>query len=453
MHTQHTQNARRTGRGVRALAFGSLAAAVSLVGLGCSGPKPEMKAPPPPAVVVSRPVKQPVQSYYEYNGYLDAVEKVDVRARVKGYLEKVHFTEGVEIKKGSDLYTIDPREYQAAEAKALADIERAKADNANAKAQIKLAQAELDRQNKLGTAAAQTDKDKAAATLAANEAMLQTAVANEHAGEAALRNARLDLEYTQVKAPIGGQISRTLVTQGNLVGQNEPTMLTTIMRMDEMYVYFDAPERELVEYLREAASPATGAPPATQKFDLGVANDLGYPYHGTINFRDNKVDTATGTVRIRGWLENPIPPGGKSRPLYPGLYAKVRVPAGPPRELPVIPEEALMTGQEGRYVYVVGDDNVAVKRTVTVVPQVYWKAKPGNAEPGWMLTQTGPPPKNPDGSEGKLPPPKALQSLVAIEAGLAVGDRVVVNGLQKVYPGKPVTPEAAELQAPAAPPK
>lgn len=450
MRTQQSENAPRRAHGVRAFVFGSLAAITSLAGVGCADKKPEMKPPPPPAVVVAQPVVQSVKSFYEYNGYLDSVEMVQIRARVKGYLEKVHFTEGVEIEKGADLYTIDPREYQATEAKALADIERAKADGANAQAQIDLAQAELDRQNKLGTAAAQTDKDKAAATLAANKAQLKTAIANEHAGDAALRNARLDLEYTHIKAPIGGLISRTLVTQGNLVGQNETTLLTTIMRMDKLYVYFDAAERELAGYLQAAG---TGAKATGLGIDVGVANDVGFPHHGTIDFRENKVDTSTGTVRIRGWLENPLPPGGNSRLLYPGLYAKVRVPAGPPRDLPVIPEDALMTGQEGRYVYVVGPDNVAIKQTVTVVPQVFWKVLPGAKAPGWMLNPTGPPPKNPDGTEGQLPPPKAVQAMVAIEAGLSVGDRIVVNGLQKVYPGKPVTPEIAELQAPAAPQK
>ncbi|QEL20210.1 efflux RND transporter periplasmic adaptor subunit [Limnoglobus roseus] len=425
---------------------------VSLIALtfGCQGQKAAPQAPPPPAVSVLQPAMYSVQNYFEYNGYLDAVEMVQVKARVKGYLDKIHFKEGLEVEKGAALYSIDPREYEAGVAKAQADIARAVADIANAKAQIKLAETELKRQTDLGNASAQTDKDKAVATLAANQAQLQTALANEQAGEAALRTAKLELEYTQIKAPIGGLINRTLVTQGNLVGQSETTLLTTIVRMDELYVYFDAAERDLVEYLRSAQNASATADAVQAAMEVGVANDLGYPYSGMIDFRENRVDTGTGTVRIRGRLKNPLAGNGRSRLLYPGLYSKVRVPVGSPRVMPVIPEDALMTGQEGRYVFVIGENGIAQKRIVTVQPQVVWKVAPAGVAPTppWMLN----PPaeqKMLDGSVGKPLPPKSALAVVAIETGLAAGDRIVVNGLQKIVrPGMEVKPELWALQPP-----
>ncbi len=443
MRTESSARVRRS-----AAVFLALVTTVSPLTLGCQGQKPAPPAPPPPAVSVLTPAVYSVQNYYEYNGYLDAVETVQIKARVKGYLDKVHYQEGQEVKKGEDLYTIDPREYEAGVAKAKADIARAVADIANAKAQIKLAETELKRQTDLGTASAQTDKDKAVATLAANQAQLQTAVADRQAGEASLRTAELQLEYTHIKAPIDGLINRTLVTQGNLVGQSEPTLLTTIVKMDELFIYFDAAERDLVEYLRSAQMGDAEA--VLAKVEVGVANDVGFPYAGVIDFRENKVDTGTGTVRIRGRLKNPLAPNGKSRLLYPGLYARVRVPSGKPRDMTVIPEEALMTGQEGRFVFVIGENNIARKQIVSVLPQVVWKVSPpgGVVAPPWMLI----PPaeqKMLDGSVGKPLPPKSALSVVAIEKGLEKGDRVVVNGLQKVIrPGMEVNPELWTLQPP-----
>lgn len=424
--------------------FGKVAVAVAILAAlsaGCrpaAGPPP---APPPPAVTVSNPIMQSVQGYFEYNGYLDAIETVQVKARVKGYLEKVHFVDGTDVVKGAPLYTIDPREYEAVVAKSEADIERGKADQTNAEAQIKLAEAELTRQTQLGPAASQADKDKAVATLAVTKAQLKTAVANTRAADAALRSAKLDLEYTSITAPITGKINRTLVTQGNLVGQNETTLLTTIVRMDKLYVYFDAPERDLVDFLQSKASDKIAA----VRMEVAVTGERGYPHIGTIDFRENRVDPGTGTVRVRGELDNKLGSDGKNRELYPGLYAKVRVPNGPARNLPVIPEAALMTDQEGRYVYVLKPDDTIRKQNVDVVRQVFWK-KPAPAEssaPGWMLG-------SPAGSDAKLPAsaPQPVQSIVAIQAGLAPTDRIVVNGLQKAFPGQPVKPEVRELLPP-----
>lgn len=412
-----------------------------LLAAGCRPAAPPPPAPPPPAVTVVRPVAVPVQSYLEYNGYLDSVETVQVKARVKGILSKIHFTEGDDIAAGDTLYTIDPREYVAAVAKAEADIEKADADTANADAQIKLAEADLERLKKVGPAAAPTELDKAVATVAANVAMRKIAVANRHSAEAARDTAKLDLEYATIKAPIKGRINRTLVTQGNLVGQNETTLLTTIVRMDKLYVYFDAPERDLVEYLRAARETSAAK---SLDFELGVATEVGHPHRGAIDFRENRVDPGTGTIRVRGWLDNPAGPDGKQRSLYPGLFTRVKVPAGPKVDRVVVPEDAVMTGQEGTYLYVLDDKNVVQKRTVKLIPgpPVWRSPAEKTAAPEWSLVN----PKPADGKPADLP----LRSVVAIATGLEVKDVVIVTGLQKARPGAPVAPDEWTFRAPAA---
>ncbi len=425
-----------------ASASSGLLFAALVVAPGCQPAKSPPPAPPPPSVTVIQPVSYPVQSYHDYNGYLDSFEMVEIRARVKGYLEKVHFVDGTDVVKGQDLYTIDPREYEAMVARAEADIERAKADQANAEAQIALAEAELKRQESLGDAASASDKDKAVATLAANKALLKTAVANTSAGEAALRSAKLQLEYTKIKAPISGKINRTLVTQGNLVGQNEPTLLTTIVRIDKLYVYFDTAERDLVEYLQSLSTDTTEA----VEISVGVTSEEGFPHKGKIDFRENRVDTGTGTVRIRGELDNPLAVDKKNRILYPGLYSRIRLPNGPRRNLPVIPEEALMTGLEGRYVYVVDENNQVIRRPVEIVRQAVWKASPPGQQVNgaWVVTTE----LKADSDDSKKSVTKPIQSIVAVASGLTVQDRIIVNGLQKARPGGTVNPEISTLVPP-----
>ncbi len=183
--------------------------------------------------------------------------------------------------------------------------------------------------------------------------------------------------YTIIKAPITGQISRTLVTRGNLVGQNENTLLTTIVNMDRLFVYFDVPERDLVDFQRRRqAGEMPDVMSQEFKVEVGVATEKGYPHAGVIDFRENRVDSGTGTVRIRGKINNPKVPPGNARLLYPGLFARVRIPYGGEQVLPTIPEDALMTGQEGRYVFVLDQENVVQKRTVTIGATVWKGAKP-----------------------------------------------------------------------------
>jgi RND family efflux transporter MFP subunit len=439
---------------VRAALLGVLIAPlVGAVG-GCNKNKEAPPAPPPPKVGVAKPVVVPVQGFYEYNGTLETTQSVEIRARVKGFLTKVYFTEGTEVrgpnpdatdedqKRGQKLYAIDQREFKTAERKAEAELAKAAADIGNWKAQIRLAGNEVDRLTQAGTAASKNELEKAKATLEVNEAELKAAEASREAADAALHTSRILLGYTDIRAPIDGLISRTHVDEGNLVGQTDPTLLTTIVRMDELYVLFDAPERDLIEYQRALAGqkvpdPMAGSVPVM----VGVTSEEGYPHKGTIDFRENRVDPGTGTIRIRGKVPNPKVAPNNVRLLYPGLYAKVRVPSGTPSDRPVIPEEALMTGQEGRYVYVVGKDNVVTKRTVTVGTQVYRAPPPGGTDappPAWTL-------KSPTAG---APPGPVLRSVVSIEKGLKPDDVIVVDGLQRARPGAAVEPQMLDLTGP-----
>lgn len=395
-----------------------------------------------------KPVSYDVQKYFEYNGYLRAVETVEIRARVKGYLDKVHFTEGVEVKLNEPLYTIDPRQYQANVAKSKADIAKAVADKANALAQTKFAEADYERYKTSGTSVSKSELDKAAATVDSNKALVEVADANKAAAEASLRNAELELGYTEIRSPIAGRISRTLVTPGNLVGQSDATLLTTIVSVDSLFVFFDAPEKDFVERRRaEQASltPATDIPSLPIK--IGVATEEGFPHDGAIDFRENKVDETTGTVTIRGVVKNALIPPGNVRGLYPGLYARVRVPDGLKKPQLTIPEESLMTGQEGRFVYVIGKDNTVKKQTVTVGANVWRAPEVGSVAPiGWMLNNPNPAQPNPAAPTGPQAPTKVpARSIIAIEKGLDASDQVIVNGLQKARPGAPVSPDLWEL--------
>jgi multidrug efflux system membrane fusion protein len=426
---------------IRFLALSTLLLSISTL-IGCQGGKGPPPAPPPAQVTVARVVTYPVQHYHEYNGFLDAVNSVQIKARVKGFLEEVAFKEGEEVEEGDLLYRIDPREYVAGVAKSKADIAKAKADIENSKAQITLAEAELERMNRaVGTGVgSKSDRDKALAQLAANVAQLDTAKANVDAAEASLKVAELNLEYTTITAPISGRISRTQVTKGNLVGQNESTLLTSIVSMDPLYVYFDTPERDLVEY-QHSLKGKPSAMPKEAAIEVAVATEEGFPHSGKIDFRENRVETGTGTIRLRGQIPNPhVTP--TERLLYPGLYARVRIPIGEESRQPVIPEDALMTGQEGRYVYVLGAENKVEKRTVVVGPQVWSPSPPGTPQkPGWQLINPHPA----DPSKGAQP----LQSIVAIEKGLSAGELIIVIGLQKARPGLPVAPDEWQLQPPS----
>jgi RND family efflux transporter MFP subunit len=358
-----------------------LLAPLLLLAAGCgrpAGPPPE---PPPPAVTVAEPVSRPVTEYRDYTGRIEAVEAVDVRARVRGFLEKIHFKEGVEVQQGDLLYTIDPKPFQAA-------LDQVEAEVRRLDALVRQTESEAQRVIRLRGTGAVTQEE-----VIAREAARDEARANLEKSKAAVAAARLDLGYTQVRAPIGGRIGRTLVTEGNLVGYNEPTLLTTIVRVDPVYVTFEAPERDFLDYqqlIREHNAPTAAG--GEIPLQVGLVTEKGYPHPGVLRFRDNRVDPGTGTILLRGTLPNP------DRGLTPGLYARVRVPFGPPRPRLLVPVRALAADQRGRYVLIVApDDTVEYRPVVTGIE-----------------TEDG---------------------LVAITEGLKPGERVVVNGLQRARPG------------------
>ena len=371
--------------------FLPLAAVLSLA--GCQPAKQTPPPAPPADVTVAKPVSREVQNFREYTGYLEPVETVNIRTRVRGFLQKIHFKEGVEVNKGDPLYDIDPREFEAAVARATADVSKANGELARA-------QADEDRGRVLVRTMSISEEEFQLRVAARKSAQASVAQA-----EAALRIAKLDLEFTKIIAPISGRISRTQVTEGNLVGFNEPTQLTTIVRLDPIYVTFDVPEANAVEY--EKRSREQKLPTETDRtipIDLGVARETGHPHHGVIDFRENRVDPGSGTIRLRGVLAN------KDRSLIPGLFACVRVPLGPPQRQLAIPEVALMSDQAGRFVYVVASDNSVRRQQITI-----------------------------GGRSGDL---------MAVESGLNPDDWVIINGLQKARPGGKVNPKQTALDEP-----
>jgi RND family efflux transporter MFP subunit len=427
----------------------ALAGAAALA--GCQGSKPEPAKMPPPEVTVVRPASVPVTDYWLYNGYLETTKAVEVRSKIRGFLTGVMFAEGTEVTKGELLYTIDKREFDTANRKAAAELAKAEAEIKNWEAQIVQARAELSRVREASRSGAEskTALDTAQATYDVRVASRDAAIANRDAARAALHSTEIVLGYTEIPAKISGRISRTLVDEGNLV-LADTTLMTTIVAVDELYVYFDAPEADLVAYHKSMAlSAGKDAPARTMPVEVGVTGEDGYTHAGTIDFTENRVETATGTIRIRGRIKNPKDGAKGVRSLYPGMYARVRVPKSKPVPQLAIPEDCLLSGQEGRFLYVVDSTN-AVKKRVVTVGAVVWKApsEAGASAPGWSAIN----PRPKKSQEGQ-PPPRTrrdVKSVVAITAGLEPGDRVILEGMQKVKPDSPAAPEQWELKPPPA---
>lgn len=444
---------------------------------GCNRKKPASEPPPPPRVTVIRPASVPLRDYWTYNGYLETTKAVEVRSKIRGFLAHVKFAEGTEVAAGTPLYEIDKLEFQTAvnkadaeEKRAASEILKADADEKKAEAEIKNweaqlveAKTELDRvkravvggtesENVLVKAQAVHDvrvaeRDAAKASRDAAKAARAAAQAARDAAAAALRTANIQLGYTDIKAKIGGRIGRTLIDEGNLV-LADTTVLTTILKVDELFVYFDAPETDLLSYQQSImAGTAKGMATDAIPVEVGIGKDTGYRHVGKIDFRENRVDTGTGTIRIRGRIENPANSGGE-RLLLPGMYARVRVPKSAPTPQLVLPEDTLLTGQEGRFLYVLTPDNKIEKRLITVGASA-WKTPapvPGVVPSSWAAVNPNPPPK----AEGQPPVParRPIKSMVVIVSGLKPDDRVVLDGLHRAKPGDTVAPAEWVLEAP-----
>jgi RND family efflux transporter MFP subunit len=368
---------------------------------GC-GEKNVYAPPPPPEVTVSQPIHQQVTGYVDFTGNTQAIYTVQLTARVQGYLEKVLFNDGDRVKKGQLLFVIEQEQYQA-------NLQQAEAQIQQVKAQLDHAETELTRFSGLlrQNAAAQTDVDNW-------RYQRDSAKASLEAAQASRDLAKLNLSYTQVKAPFDGRIDRRLVDPGNLVGVGGNTPLAQINQIDPIYVYFTISEQQLLRPIRAAGVSAMEAQRMNVPAYLGLANEEGYPHQGTLDFASISVTSTTGTLLLRAVFPNP---GGK---ILPGLYARVRVQKiGSERMAVLVPETALGYDQLGTYVLIVNDQNTVERRGVKTSEQVG-----GNS---------------------------------VIEEGLRGDEWVIVTGLLRAIPGAKVTPvrkpaaeTAASGQAPPA---
>jgi multidrug efflux system membrane fusion protein len=370
----------------------TLAAALFLTACGKGGSEatPQGAPPGPPPVSVAAAIEKDVVEADEFPGRIEAIESVEVRGRVTAYIDAVHFKPGSMVKKGDLLFTLDARPFQA-------EVARAEATAAGTRAQIELARTELARAEALyaDRATSKKELDDVRTRVVTLESQLKV-------NEAALNVARLNLAYTRIAAPISGRVSKAEVTAGNLVQIENPNapVLTTIVSANPIYVSFEANEQV---YLRYIARLRNG----NLQVQVALADETGFPHSGKLDFVDNRVDPTSGTVRLRALLKND---DGK---LTPGLFARVKLgDAGAPRRAVLVADRAIGTDQSKRYVLVLGADNKAEYREVRI---------------------------------GRL----AEGGLRVIESGLKAGEVVVVNGLQRVRPGAPVTPQTVPMEGQA----
>jgi membrane fusion protein, multidrug efflux system len=364
---------------------------LTLVG-GCNKNQPKAAAPETPAVPISLPIERNVTDYVEYTGRTDAIHSVNVQARVTGYLVKMPFKEGAEVKKDDLLFEIDPRPYRA-------QLDQAQAQVHLYEAQLKLAIANYARGKELSkTPGAISQQD-----LDAYEAQEDEANAALKAAKASLEVYDLNLAFTQVTSPIDGQVSRYYLTLGNLVNQDQ-TLLTTVVSLDPMYAYFDMDEPTLLRIKRRINEGSIQSFPEGEiPVFMGLQGEDGYPHQGTINFVNNQFNSATGSILVRGVFENPKLPSGL-RLLSPGMFLRIRLPVGKPYPALLVIDRAVASDQGLKYVYVVDSENKVQYRRVTV----------------GMLQDDG---------------------LRVILTGLKPDDKVVVGALQQIRPRMVIKPE------------
>jgi RND family efflux transporter MFP subunit len=376
---------------------------LALLASACSR-APENSAPPPVEVTAATVIQKRVKDWDEFTGRFQAVESVEVRPRVAGYIDQVSFTEGRLVKQGDLLFLIDPRPYQA-------DFDRAKAGLALAHAQLELAQIEANRVQKLKDSGAVSHEELDERLSALNQQK-----ANLQSQQAALDAAALNLGFTRVTAPVSGRTSRAEVTRGNLVsgGNNGGTLLTTVTSIDPIYVYYEADENAFLRYSHLARS---GERPSSREVrnpvHVGLADEEGYPHDGVVDFVDNALAPQTGTIRARAVLANP------DGLLTPGLFARVQTIGSGEYDAILIEDRAVGTDQDQKFVLVVGPDKKVEYRKVTLG--------------------------------------RKIEGLRVVREGLKPNETIVVNGLQRVRPGALVAPKlqtmgATDVASPSAPP-
>ncbi len=381
-------NALRTAAGRGLL---TVLGAIALAACQSKADAPAPGAFGPPPVSVAPAVQRQVQEFDEFTGRLEAPQSVDVRPRVSGYIRKVHFRDGQEVHQGELLFSIDADPY-------LAELAKARAQVAAAETQVELARLEEERARKLINVKAISQQEYDQLTSG-----YRNAAANLQAAQAALQTAELNVGYAQIRAPIAGRASRANVTAGNLVNVGDP-VLTSIVSQDKVYAYFEAGEDVYLKYVRlarEGSRPSsrTHANPVL----MGLADEEGYPHRGVMDFVDNKLNPQTGAMRGRAVFDN------ADRRFTPGLFAKIKLIGSGTYTAVLTPEQAIGTDQSKKFVLVVGPGNAAQFREVKL---------------------------------GAL-----IDGMRVIRSGLTAGELVVVNGLQRVRPGTPVTPERLEVDA------
>lgn len=371
----------------------------SFMGSGCNK-KAEVAPPPPPPVTVSKPDVRDVTVYKSYPSTLRGINEVDIRARVSGYLVETSFNEGSYVKKGDHLFTIEQAPYELAVESAQADLERAIAGEELAKSRLKRLEEALKT-----NAVSEVEVDIASAELAQSVASVSQA-------KARLNDARLDLSYTVVDAPISGRVSLATVSDENLVGYSEPTLITTIVDDTTIEAYFEVPERQVIAFLHARADGKLSKEMLQLPIGLQLADSSEYTIAGKIDFMDNQVDPMTRTIRMRAVYENP-----EAR-LASGLFANVRIPISPDpsdmgnSEAVLVPAPSVLRDIGGTYVWVVDEQNIVHRRSVTTGDTVIK-----------------------EGGANEAP----VRQTVIIE-GLEGSESIIVNGLQRARDGAPVTP-------------
>lgn len=378
------------------LTAGWLIVLALLAGCGRSGDQAP-GAMPPPQVRIAQPLAREIIDWDEYPGRIQAIESVDVRARVDGYLEKVNFKPGELVKKGDLLFLIDPRPFRAL-------LNHAQAELNQAKARLELAKNNLERADHMYKSKAISEEEYDARSKGLTEAMAEV-----QSAEANVYTARLNLEFTEVRASIGGRVGQELMTAGNLVkgGGADATQLTFIVSTDPVYVYVDVDERSALKYRRLASTrcasggsdPTHGCMPA----EMALVDETGFPHQGYVAYESPRLNPGTGTLTLRAVFANP------DGVLSPGLFARLRIPGSAPFRALLIPDRAIVTDLAQKFVWVVGADNKVERRPI--VPGIF--------------------------SHG----------LRVVSEGLKPDDWVVIEGIQKVKPGSATNPERVTIQA------
>lgn len=378
------------------LAVSLLTVSMSALMTGCA--RNEAATPnvmPAVEVGVAEVISRPVVDFDQYTGRIQAIQRVEVRPRVSGFISSVNFSEGREVKQGDILFVIDPRPYEA-------ELKHAQAQLQHDITAANLAKIEHERAEKLLNQRA-ISQEQYDMRVTGNE----QAQANVLASQAAVDTAQLNVSFTQIRAPISGRVSKAEITAGNLVA-NGTTLLTTIVSQDPVYVEFQADEQTFLKHARQDDSSAKKSKVQSKEeaeanaLWVGLANESGYPHQAKLEFVNNELDSATGAIHIRGVLSNP------ERKFIPGMFARVKFPQSSHHDAILIRDAAIGTDQNVRFVFVVNAENQIEYRAI----------KPGSL----------------------------IDDLREVDEGLKPGERIVVNGLQRVRPGSPVTPQQVAMQ-------